>query len=197
MHETQVTPHVQCGTDPSMIQPHTRPSRNRLTAKVDHQGSRTDFLWKNTTHETVSHPSRSRSRSSTFGGKHMVSYSCFLSKTNFVLGFVQNSIANSPNSTTCNPIFTKGTVLKLQITMQFHRQLVHQRSYNHKSQLNSVDRKNTKHRWHPMYNPWKTKTFVNGVPLKRISCETSFNNRWATPPPAQLAIPFTVREQFL
>ena len=145
--------------DPSVVRPQTRPSRNPRTAKIDHQGSRTDFLWKNTTHETVSHPSRSRSRSSTFGGKHMVSYSCFLSKTNFVLGFVQNSIANSPNSTTCNPIFTKGTVLKLQITMQFHRQPVHIRSYNHKSQLNSVDRKNTKQRWHPIYNPWKNIDF--------------------------------------
>ena len=76
-------------------------------------------------------------------------------KTHCVLDFVQNSIANFCNSTTCNPMFTKGTILKLQIRMQFHRQLVHQRSYNYKSQLNSVDRKNTTHRWHPIYNPWK------------------------------------------
>ena len=54
MHETQVTPHLQCGTDPnmireypSMIRPHTRPSRNRRTAEVDHRGSGTDFVWKN------------------------------------------------------------------------------------------------------------------------------------------------------
>ena len=54
MHETHVKPHLQCGTDPSMIReypsmirPHTRPSRNRRTAEVDHRGSGTDFVWKN------------------------------------------------------------------------------------------------------------------------------------------------------
>ena len=33
--------------DPRMIRPHTRPSRNRRTAEVDHRGSGTDFVWKN------------------------------------------------------------------------------------------------------------------------------------------------------
>ena len=54
MHETQVKPHLQCGTDPNMIReyptmirPHTRPSRTRRTAEVDHRGSGTDFVWKN------------------------------------------------------------------------------------------------------------------------------------------------------
>ena len=56
--ETQLKPHLQCGTDPrpirpwsdhdpSMIRPHTRPSRTRRTAEVDHRGSGTDFVWKN------------------------------------------------------------------------------------------------------------------------------------------------------
>ena len=35
------------------------------------------------------------------------------------------------------------------------------------------------------------------ISQKRISCETSFKTPSATPPPAPLAIPFTVREQFL
>ena len=30
-----------------MIRPHTRPSRTRRTAVVDHRGSGTDFVWKN------------------------------------------------------------------------------------------------------------------------------------------------------
>ena len=47
MHKKQLKPHLQCGTDPRMIQPHTRPSRTRRTAEVDHRGSGTDFLWKN------------------------------------------------------------------------------------------------------------------------------------------------------
>ena len=54
MHEKQLTPHLQCGTDPrmiraypTMIRPHTRPSRTRRTAQVDHRGSGTNFVWKN------------------------------------------------------------------------------------------------------------------------------------------------------
>ena len=34
-------------TYPSMIRPHTRPSRTRRTAKVDHRGPGTHFVWKN------------------------------------------------------------------------------------------------------------------------------------------------------
>ena len=37
-----------------------------------------------------------------------------------------NSIGNSSTSTTCNPIYSEGTILELQITMEFHRQLIHQ-----------------------------------------------------------------------
>ena len=33
--------------DPRMIRPHTRPSRTRRTAEVDHRGSGTHFVWKN------------------------------------------------------------------------------------------------------------------------------------------------------
>ena len=37
-----------------------------------------------------------------------------------------NSIGNSSTSTTCNAIYIAGTILQLQITMEFHRQLIHQ-----------------------------------------------------------------------
>ena len=37
-----------------------------------------------------------------------------------------NSIDNSSTSTTCNPIYIAGTILQLQITMEFCRQLIHQ-----------------------------------------------------------------------
>ena len=88
MHETQVKPHLQCGTDPNMI---------RTWSKNDP-----------TTHETVSQPSHRRGRSSRFGDglcmeKHRVSCICYLSKTHFVRDFLQNSIGNSSTSTTCNP----------------------------------------------------------------------------------------------
>ena len=58
--------------------------------------------------------------------KHRVSCICYLSKTHFVRDFLQNSIGNSSTSTTCNPIYIAGTILELQITMEFHRQLIHQ-----------------------------------------------------------------------
>ena len=111
MHEKQLTPHLQCGTDPnmirphpSMIRPHTRPSRTRRTAEVDHRGSGTHFVWKNIGF-----------RASAISQKRI-----------FVRDFLQNSIGNSSSSTTCNPIYIAGTVLELQITMEFHRQLIHQ-----------------------------------------------------------------------
>ena len=111
MHEKQLKPHLQCGTDPNMIRP----------------WSETDP----TTHETVSHPSHRRGRSSTFVDglcmeKHKVSCICYLSKTHFVRDFLQNSIGNSSTSTTCNPIYSEGIILELQITMEFYQQLIHQ-----------------------------------------------------------------------
>ena len=91
MHETQVKPHLQCGTDPRMIRPWSAHDP--------------------TTHETVSQPSHRRGRSSRFGDglcmeKHRVSCICYLSKTHFVRDFLQNSIGNSSTSTTCNAILT-------------------------------------------------------------------------------------------
>ena len=111
MHEKQVKPHLQCGTDPTMI--------------------RTWSAHDPTTHETVSQPSHRRGRSSRFGDglcmeKHRVSCICYLSKTHFVRDFLQNSIGNSSTSTTCNPIYIAWTILQLQSTMEFHRQLIHQ-----------------------------------------------------------------------
>ena len=79
-----------------------------------------------TTHETVSHPSHRKGRSSTFGDalcleKHRVSCICYLSKTHFVRDFLQNSIGNSSTSTICDLIYIAGTILQLQITMKFCR----------------------------------------------------------------------------
>ena len=110
-HEKQLKPHVQCGTDPTMIRDQS-----------DHDP---------TTPETVSQPSHRRGRSSTFVDalcieKHRISCICYLSKTHFVRDFLQNSIGNSSSSTTCNLIYIAGRILQLQITMEFHRQVIHQ-----------------------------------------------------------------------
>ena len=92
--------------DPNMIRPHTRPSRTRRTAEVDHRRSGTYFVWKNIGF-----------RVSAISQKH--------SKIRFVREFLENFIGNASTSTTYNPIYSEGTILELQITMDFHQQLIH------------------------------------------------------------------------
>ena len=228
MHEKQLTPHLQCGTDPTMIRayppmirPHTRPSRTRRTAEVDHRGSGTNFVWKNIGFRASA-----------------------LSKTHFVRDFLQNSIGNSSTSTTCNAICSEGTILELQITMEFHQQLIHQHHLqphlqcgndptvaNHNGILSTTHARKTvdtpftmrnrsehdppmirphtrpsrtrrtaevDHRGSGTHFVWKNIGFrASAISQKRISCETSSKTPSATPPPAPLAMPFTVREQFL
>ena len=76
-------------------------------------------------------------------GKHRVSCICYLSKTHFMRDFLQNSIGNSSTSNTCNPIYIAGTILELQITMEFHRQLIHQTVANHNGILSTAHARNT------------------------------------------------------
>ena len=162
IHQHHLQPHLQCGNDPTVA------NHNGILSTTHARNTgETPFTMRNrsehdprisdhdpTTHETVSHPSHRRGRSSRFGDglcmeKHRLSCICYLSKTHFVRDFLQNSIGNSSTSTTCNPIYSEGTILELQITMEFHRQLIHQhhlqphlqcgkRSYSCKSQWNSV-----------------------------------------------------------
>ena len=207
-----------------------------------------------TTHETVSHPSHRRGRSSRFGDrlcmeKHRVSCICYLSKTHFVRDFLPNSIGNSSTSTTCNAIYSRGTILELQITMQFHQQLIHQHHLqphlqcgndptvaNHNGILSTTHARKTVETPFTMRNRsetdprpsdhdprmirphtrpsrtrrtaevdhrgsgtdfvWKNIGFrASAISQKRISCETSSKTPSATPPPAPLAMPFTVRER--
>ena len=123
--------------DPNMIRPHTRPSRTRRTAEVDHRGSGTHFVWKNigfrasaicqkrisceTSFKTpsASHPAAPLAIPFTLRER---SYSC---KSQW------NSIGNSSSSTTCNPIYIAGTILQLQITMEFCRPHMHEKQLNH------------------------------------------------------------------
>ena len=143
IHQHHLQPHLQCGNDPTVANhngilstAHARKTletpftmRNRSDHDPNMIRDRSDH--DPTTHETVSQPSHRRGRSSRFGDglcmeKHRVSCICYLSKTHFVRDFHQNSIGNSSTSTTCNPIYSEGTILELQITMEFHRQLIHQ-----------------------------------------------------------------------
>ena len=170
IHQHHLQPYLQCGNDPTVANHNGILSTTHARKTVE-----TPFTMRNrsdhdprisendpTTHETVSHPSHRRGRSSRFGDalcmeKHRVSCICYLSKTHFVRDFLQNSIGNSSTSTTCNPIYIAGTILELQITMEFHRQLIHQHHLqphlqcgndptvaNHNGILNSVDHTCTK-----------------------------------------------------
>ena len=250
IHQHHLQPHLQCGNDPTVA------NHNGILSTTNARNTGdTPFTMRNrsendpTTHETVSQPSHRRGRSSRFGDglcmeKHRLSCICYLSKTHFVRDFLQNSIGNSSTSTTCNPIYSEGTILELQITMEFHRQLIHQHHLqphlqcgndptvaNHNGILSTTNARNTgdipftmrnrsendprmirphtrpsrnrrtaevDHRGSGTDFVWKNIGFrASAISQKRISCETSFKTPSATPPPAPLAIPFTVREQFL
>ena len=143
IHQHHLQSHLHCGNDPIVAN-----HNGILSAAHARNTGETPFTMRNrsehdpnmiqpwsahdpTTHETVSQPSHRRGRSSRFGDrlcmeKHRVSCICYLSKTHFVQDFLQNSIGNSSTSTTCNAICIAGTILQLQITMEFHRQLIHQ-----------------------------------------------------------------------
>ena len=158
-----------------------------------------------TTHETVSHPSHRRGRSSRFGDalcleKQRVSCICYLSKTHFVRDFLQNSIGNSSTSTTCNPIYIAGTILQLQITMEFCRPRMHEKHLKPHLQCGTdptmvrewsdhgprMIRPHTRpsrtrrtaevdHRRSGTHFVWKNTGFrASAISQKRISCETSF-----------------------
>ena len=101
-------------------------TKNRWNPIYNAEPIRTWSAHDPTTHETVSHPSHRRGRSSRFGDglcmeKHRVSCICYLSKTHFVRNFLQNSIGNSSTSTTCYAICIAGTILQLQSTIEIHR----------------------------------------------------------------------------
>ena len=130
IHQHHLQSHLHCGNDPTVA------NHNGIlsTAHARNTGE-TPFTMRNRSehdprmirpHETVSHPSHRRGRSSRFGDalcleKHRVSCICYLSKTYFVRDFLQNSIGNSSTSTTCNPIYSEGTssLLTLSVTNSF------------------------------------------------------------------------------
>ena len=150
--------------------------------------------------------------------KRKISSAKMEKKTHFVRDFLQNSIGNSSTSTTCNPIYNAGTILQLQITMEFCRPHMHEKQLKPHLQCGTDPRmirawsENDPTTHETVSQPshrrgrssrfgdfvWKNIGFrASAISQKRISCETSFKTPSATPPPAPLAIPFTVREQFL
>ena len=156
-------------TYPNMIRPHTRPSRNRRTAEVDHRGSGTDFVWKNIgfrasaiSQKRISCETSSKTLSATpppaplampftvREASYKKRISCETSsktlsatpppaplampftvrEASYSCKSQWNSIDNSSSSTTCNPIYIAGTILQLQITMEFCRPHMHEKQLN-------------------------------------------------------------------
>ena len=133
IHQHHLQSHLHCGNDPTVAN-----HNGILSTAHARKTAETPLTMRNrsehdpTTHETVSQPSHRRGRSSRFGDglcmeKHTVSCICYLSNTHFVRDFLQNSIGNSSTSTTCNAIYIAGTILQLQITMEFCRPHMHEK----------------------------------------------------------------------
>ena len=211
IHQHHLQSHLHCGNDPTVANHNgilsTRNARNtgdtpftmRNRSENDPRMIRPWSEHDPTTHETVSQPSHRRGRSSRFGDglcmeKHRLSCICYLSKTHFVRDFLQNSIGNSSTSTTCNPIYSEGTILELRITMEFHRQLIHQ--HHLQSHLHcgndptvanhngiSVDQKCTKHRWHPIYNAEPIREWSENDPTMIRAWSDHTRDRLATVAP--------------
>ena len=214
--ETPFTMRNRSEHDPTMIRPHTRPSRTRRTADVDHRGSGTHFVWKNKgfrasaiSQKRISCETSSKTPSATHPPAPLA-IPFTLREGSYSYKSQWNSIDNSSSSTTCNPIYIAGTILQLQITMEFCRPQMHEKHLKPHLQCGTdpnMIRPHTRpsrtrrtaevdHRGSGTHFVWKNIGFrASAISQKRISCETSSKTPSATPPPAPLAIPFTVREQ--
>ena len=202
--------------------PHTRPSRNRRTAEVDHRGLGTDFVWKNIgfrasaiSQKRISCETSSKTLSATPPPAPLAMLFT-LREASYSWKSQWNSIDNSSGGTTCNPIYIAGTILQLQITMEFCRPHMHEKHLTPHLQCGTDPR--MIRAYPPMIRPhtrpsrnrrtaevdhrgsgtdfvWKNIGFrASAISQKRISCETSSKTLSATPPPAPLAMPFTLRE---
>ena len=101
IHQHRSQPHLQCGNDPTVVNHNgiLWTTRGRKTVETPMIRPCSDH--DPTTHETVSHPSHRRGRSSRFGDalcmeKHRVSCICYLSKTHFVRDFFKTPSATHP-----------------------------------------------------------------------------------------------------
>ena len=178
--------------DPPMIRPHTRPSRNRRTAEVDHRGSGTDFVWKNIGFR-ASAISQKRISCETYSFKtpsathppaplatpftmRERSYSC---KSQW------NSVDRTCTKNSWNPIYNAEPI---RAWSEHDPPMIRPHTRPSRNRRTAeVD-----HRGSGTDFVWKNIGFrASAISQKRISCETySFKTPSATPPPAPLAMPF-------
>ena len=178
-----------------MIRPHTRPSRTRRTAEVDHRRSGTDFVWKNIgfrasaiSQKRISCETSFKTPSATHPPAPLAipftlrerSYSC---KSQW------NSVDRTCTKNTWNPIYNAEPIRPW--SDHGPRMIRPHTRPSRTRRTAEVD-----HRRSGTHFVWKNTGFrASAISQKRISCETSFKTPSATHPPAPLAIPFTLRER--
>ena len=182
-------------TDPNMIRPHTRPSRTRRTAEVDHRGSWTHFVWKNIgfrasaiSQKRISCETSFKTPSATHSAAPLAipftlrerSYSC---KSQW------NSVDHTCTKNSWNPIYNAEPIRAWSET---DPNMI--RPHTRPSRTRRTAEVDHRGSW--THFVWKNIGFrASAISQKRISCETSFKTPSATHPAAPLAIPFTLREQ--
>ena len=186
--ETPFTMRNRSETDPTMIRPHTRPSRTRRTAVVDHRGSGTHFVWKNIGFRASAISQKRISCETSFQTPSATPPPAPLAMPFTVRERSQscksqcNSISNSSTSTTCNPIYNAGTILQLQITMEFCRPHMHEKQLKPHLQCGTDPRPirdqseddPTTHETvsHPSHRRGRSSRFGDGLCMEkhRVSC---------------------------
>ena len=182
-------------TDPNMIRPHTRPSRTRRTAEVDHRGSWTHFVWKNIgfrasaiSQKRISCETSFKTPSATHPAAPLAipftlrerSYSC---KSQW------NSVDHTCTKNSWNPIYNAEPIRAWSET---DPNMI--RPHTRPSRTRRTAEVDHRGSW--THFVWKNIGFrASAISQKRISCETSFKTPSATHPAAPLAIPFTLRQQ--
>ena len=189
MHEKYLKTHLQCGTDPTMIRTHTRPSCTRRTAEVDHPSSGTDFVWKNT-----------GVRISAISQKRISCETSFktLSATHPPAPFAIPLCGNDPTITNHNGILLAAharKTLKTPFTIRNRSDHDPRMIRSHTRPSRTRRTAEVDHQRSGTHFVWKNTGFrASAIFQNYISCETSFKIPSATHPPAPLAIPFTLRE---
>ena len=191
--ETPFTMRNRSENDPTMIRPHTRPSRTRRTAEVI-IGVRGRTLYGKTQGfvHLLSLKNAFRARLPSKLHRQLIHQHHLQSHLH---------CGNDPTVANHNGILSTAHARKTLETPFTMRN----RSENDPTMIRPHTRPSrtrrtaeVDHRRSGTDFVWKNTRFrASAISQKRISCETSFKTPSATHPPAPLAIPFTLREQFL
>ena len=179
-------------TDPNMIRPHTRPSRTRRTAEVDHRGSWTHFVWKNIGFRASAISQKRISCETSFKTPSATRPAAPLAIP-FTLRerckSQWNSVDHTCTKNSWNPIYNAEPIRAWSET---DPNMI--RPHTRPSRTRRTAEVDHRGSW--THFVWKNIGFrASAISQKRISCETSFKTPSATHPAAPLAIPFELREQ--